>query len=315
LSAQPAEGGPTGAGFVEVEGDVVANALLPGTRLWWLELAVPAECFPAPDPGQFAMLAAPGAEAAELVLSRPFSIARAWDDGASRRLGFLYTRVGRGTDLMTRSVTGAFRVLGPLGRGFPRAGKGPALLVGGGRGTAPLVILAEALEAAGRDVHFLVGARGRADFAGPAEMGARLSRTRVWEASEDGSRGHRGRVLDLFEREPALATALGAEGAELFACGPHGLLAAVQRLGAARGVPVHASVEAHMACGTGICRSCVVPRAAAVPAAVARASSRGRNPEFLLACLDGPVVPGSAVDWARDRETIVSPAFAAGERS
>ena len=290
--------------FVEVEGAVVANAPLPGTRLWWLELDVDPERFPAPEPGQFVMLTPPGAAAAGLLLPRPFSIARAWNPDGQRRLGFLYTRVGRGTDLMSRAAVAApgsdgFRVLGPLGRGFPVGGTGPALLVGGGRGTAPLVLLAEVLEATGRAVHFLVGARGRADFAGPGEMGATLGRTRVWEASEDGSRGHRGRILELFEREEDLARALGTPGAELFACGPHGLLAAVDALGTRHGCATFTSIEAHMACGTGICRSCVVPRPAGGPP-----PPPGANPDYLIACVEGPVVPGGAVDWARDRETV-----------
>jgi dihydroorotate dehydrogenase electron transfer subunit len=139
-------------------------------------------------------------------------------------------------------------------------------------------------------------------------MGARLSRTRIWEAAEDGSRGHRGRVLDLFEREDGLAAALAAPGATLFACGPHGLLAAVHRLGERHGVPAHVSIEAHMACGTGICRSCVVPRPADGPR-----PRPGSNRDYLIACLEGPVVPSSCVDWARDRETIVSPAWSGAD--
>ena len=291
------------APFIEAAGEVVGNAPLPGTHLWWLELAVPPE-FPAPHPGQFVMVTPPGA-AGGLVLPRPFSIARAWEDGGRRILGILYARVGRGTDLMTRAPRGRWTVLGPLGRGFPLEGRGPALLVGGGRGTAPLVILAEALEGGRREVHFLVGARSAADFAGPREMGASLARTHLWEAAEDGSRGHPGRVLDLFVREAALAAALAAPGATVYACGPHGLLAAVHQLGGRHGVPVYASIEAHMACGTGICRSCVVPRPAGGPR-----PPRGANPAYLMACLEGPVVPSGSVDWARDRETIASPAFA-----
>lgn len=290
--------------FVRAHADVVRNEPLPGSHLVWLELAVDA-AFPAPGAGQFAMVTPPGADAAGLTLARPFSIARTRLDGGRRILGILYARVGRGTELMSRSPRGRWTVLGPLGRGFPLAGRGPALLVGGGRGTAPLVLLAEELEAGRRDIHFLVGARGAADFAGPAEMGALLTRTRTWEASEDGSRGHRGRVLELFDREPALAAALAAPGATLYACGPHGLLAAVHRLGVRHGVPAYASIEAHMACGTGICRSCVVPRAADGPRA-----PKGANPEYAIACVEGPVVPAGSVDWERDRPTIVRPAYA-----
>jgi len=51
-----------------------------------------------------------------------------------------------------------------------------------------------------------------------------------------------------------------------------------------------------MACGTGICRSCMVPRSAGGPK-----PRRGQNPEYVVTCLEGPVVPPACVDWARDR--------------
>jgi hypothetical protein len=53
-----------------------------------------------------------------------------------------------------------------------------------------------------------------------------------------------------------------------------------------------------MACGTGICRSCVVPRDARGPK-----PRKGQNAAYLIACLEGPVVPASCIDWARDRAT------------
>jgi len=239
--------------FVETTAEVAANHLLPGTCLWWVELDLPAG-FPEPLPGQFVMVAPEVALAAGQLLLRPFSIARAVRRESGWRIGLLYTRVGRGTDLMRRATTGAWKVLGPLGRGYPTDTKGPYILIGGGRGTAPLVFLAEWLEAKGRTVEFLVGARTAAEWAGPREMGAALVRTRVWAASEDGSRGAKGRVLDLFAHEPVLAETLSAKGATIHACGPHGLLEAVGALSAGLGVPAFVSVEAHMACGTGICR-------------------------------------------------------------
>ncbi|MEP7027115.1 MAG: hypothetical protein ABI960_00840, partial [Candidatus Eisenbacteria bacterium] len=276
---------------------------LPGTRLHWAMLRVPA-AFPEPVPGQFVMLAPNLARAAGQLLSRPFSIARCVADGDGWLLGILYARVGRGTDLMTRASAGAWTVLGPLGRGFPTDARGPALLVGGGRGTAPLVFLAEWLEARGRSCEFLVGARSAADWAGPEEMGARLTRSRVWAACEDGSRGHKGRVLELFALEPALSEALAKPGAAIHACGPHGLLEATGAMGAGFGVPVHVSIEAHMACGTGICRSCMVPRDPAGPR-----PRPGQNASYLVSCLEGPVVPAACVDWARDRDATPAGAY------
>jgi dihydroorotate dehydrogenase electron transfer subunit len=282
--------------FVEVPGEVVQNGLLPGTRLYWALLRVPA-AFPEPTPGQFVMAAPNLARAAGQLLPRPFSIARAVREGDGWILGILYSRIGRGTDLMARATSGTWTVLGPLGRGFDADGKGKALLVGGGRGTAPLVFLAEWLEARGRGCEFLVGARGRADWAGPLEMGAELTRSRIWSATEDGSIGYRGRVLELFAQEPELAEALATKNARIHACGPHGLLAAVGAMGAGFGIPVDVSIEAHMACGTGICRSCMVPRDPKGPR-----PRKGQNPEYLVSCLEGPVVPAACVDWARDRD-------------
>jgi len=281
--------------FVEVAAEVLENAPLPGTRLYWAVLRVPGT-FPEPVPGQFVMVSPNLARAAGQLLSRPFSIARCIPDGDGWKLGILYARVGKGTDLMARAGGGTWTVLGPLGRGFPTEHKGPALLVAGGRGTAPLVFLAEWLEARGRGCEFLIGARTAEDWAGPAEMGATLTRARVWPASEDGSRGHRGRVLELFQDVPELAEALARPGAAIHACGPHGLLAATSAMGVGFGVPVHASIEAHMACGTGICRSCMVPRDPRGPK-----PRPNQNQEYIVSCLEGPVVPGECVDWARDR--------------
>jgi dihydroorotate dehydrogenase electron transfer subunit len=287
---------PVRTAFVETAGTATKNGLIPGTRLWWLELAV-GPAFPEPLPGQFVMLSPPVSRLAGFLLPRPFSIARAVKDGDGWTLGILYSRVGRGTDLMSRAGAGAWSVLGPLGRGFPTAHKGPALLVGGGRGTAPLVFLAEWLEARGKSAEFLVGARSAEDWAGPAEMGVTLARTRVWAASEDGSRGHKGRVLELFAHESELGEALAKPGAAIHVCGPHGLLEATGAMGEGFGVPVHASIEAHMACGTGICRTCVVPRNPDGPK-----PRKTQNARYLISCLEGPVVPATCVDWAKDRE-------------
>jgi dihydroorotate dehydrogenase electron transfer subunit len=289
--------------FAQVDAEVLRNEPLPGTRLWWAELRAPAD-FPEPVPGQFVMVASRLARASGQLLARPFSLARAIRSSEGWTLGILYARVGRGTDLMSRQAGGAWSVLGPLGRGFQVDHKGPALLVGGGRGTAPLVFLAEWLEARGRGCEFLVGARGEADWAGPEEMGVRLTRARIWPATEDGSRGLHGRVLELFAREPLLADALAAKGARIHACGPHGLLAAVGALGQGFGVPVDVSIEAHMACGTGICRSCMVPRASDGPK-----PRKGQNESYLVSCLEGPVVPAACVDWARDRDSTPATAY------
>jgi dihydroorotate dehydrogenase electron transfer subunit len=268
---------------------VVTNALLPGKRHHYAVVEVPDD-FPVPRPGQFVM-AVPAPCPPGLLLRRPMSVARAWREGGRRFLGILYTVSGQGTRELARA-RGAWSVLGPLGNAFPPTA-GPHVLVAGGRGVAPLVRLAEECAARGEPVIFLNGARTAAELVTPAELGARepAAGSIALECTEDGSTGRRGRVLDLLA-VPVVRSAIREPGAAFYGCGPHGLLAAVGEAARPLGAPAWVALEARMACGTGICRSCVVPRAPGSPVP-AGASNRS----FVLACLDGPVVDAAAIDW------------------
>ena len=99
--------------------------------------------------------------------------------------------------------------------------------------------------------------------------------------TDDGSAGRRGLVTDPL---PDLLARTGA--ARVYACGPMPMLAAVSRLSAAAGVPCQVAVEEQMACGTGICFSCVLPVTGVGETRMARS------------CLEGPVFDGTAVAWA-----------------
>lgn len=294
MTPQPASNAASGSPsppWQEATGRIVENALLPGKRHHYAVVEVPAE-FPTPRAGQFVMLA-PAPCPPGLLLRRPMSVARAWREGGRQYLGLLYTVVGLGTRELARPHEG-WSVLGPLGSVYPEA-KGPRILVAGGRGVAPLVFLAEECAARGEPVIFLNGARNAAELVSPEEIGAALTATGSisLEATEDGSRGHHGKVLELLEA-PLVRTAVTRPGAAFYSCGPHGLLAAVGEAARAVGAPAWVALEARMACGTGICRSCVVPRAPGAPV-----PPEATNPAYLLACLDGPVVEAAAVDWER----------------
>jgi dihydroorotate dehydrogenase electron transfer subunit len=99
--------------------------------------------------------------------------------------------------------------------------------------------------------------------------------------TDDGSAGRRGLVTDPL---PDLLARTGA--GQLYACGPMPMLAAVSRVAAAAGVPCQVAVEEQMACGTGICFSCVLPLGPEEPTRMARS------------CLEGPVFDGTAIAWA-----------------
>jgi len=223
---------------------------------------------PAPDPGQFAMLAAAerwgGGADERPFLPRAFSVARRHGDGT---LDFVLEDVGPGTERLGELDAGdAVWLLGPLGRGFapPRSGRRP-VLVGGGVGIAPLMIWQDAL---GGEAVALLGFRDAAHAEGAALLpGARV-------ATDDGSVGHHGLVTEL------LAGALA--GAEVYACGPPPMLEAVRALCAEHDVPAQLALESGMACGFGACFGCVVPT----------------RDGYVRLCVDGPVLE------ARTLETI-----------
>jgi len=218
---------------------------------------------PAPDPGQFAMLAAVerwgGGTDERPFLPRAFSLARRHDDGT---LDFLLEAVGPGTDRLAELDGGDdVWLLGPLGRGFrpPRDRRRP-ILVGGGVGLAPLAILQDAL---GPSTLTLLGFRD----AVLAEGATLLTDPRI--ATDDGSRGHHGLVTEL------LAPELGCDPrTEVYACGPPAMLEAVRTLCAEHGVPAQLALESGMACGYGACFGCVV------------ATKAG----YVRLCVDGPVL-------------------------
>jgi dihydroorotate dehydrogenase electron transfer subunit len=281
---------PVPPGWITSDCRVIRNQALPGRRHYYavVEVAKPDWEVGA---GQFFMIS-PTSDGPTPLLRRPMSVARCWQEGGKTRIGFLYTVEGRGTRALAAEQE-SWALLGPLGRGFPTAGSGPKILIGGGRGVAPLVILAEQFAALGQPVVFLNGARNRSELCTPSDLEAgRFADGSIEESiTEDGSAGARGRVLDLFSKD-RVSDAVNDPRAVFYACGPHGLLEAVGEQAARRGRPAWVAVEAHMACGAGICRTCVIPRAEGSP--VPRGAS---NSKYILACLDGPVVEASSVDW------------------
>jgi dihydroorotate dehydrogenase electron transfer subunit len=188
-------------------------------------------------------------------------------------------------------------VLGPLGRGPCQPGT--PLLVAGGRGVAPLLFAAAELARQGRRCEFLFGARDARHLVALTEARARLGRMggRLHLATDDGSRGLKGTVVDLLER---VAKAVAAPRV-IHACGPHAMLNAVARWGLRHQVPTFLAMESVMACGTGVCRGCPLPRSAATRTRLARhrdqIPSLYGSPEFAMCCTDGPVFAAEDLDW------------------
>jgi dihydroorotate dehydrogenase electron transfer subunit len=244
-------------------------------------------------PGQFVHLLA--TEDRSLPLRRPFSIWRAERPGAGPgTVEVVFDVVGAGTRALARlRPNDVVDALGPLGRPFdPPEEPAGCLLVGGGYGAAPLCFLAAELRARRCRVDVVIGAAtaGRLlDATGAGRLGHSLTVT-----TDDGSAGRRGLVTDPL---PELLAGTGAE--RVYACGPMPMLAAVSRVAAAAGVPCQVAVEEQMACGTGICFSCVLP----VGTGGGSGGLKPSPPEngatrMARSCLEGPVFDGAAIAWA-----------------
>jgi dihydroorotate dehydrogenase electron transfer subunit len=232
------------------------------------------------SPGQFFQLAV---SAPQTILRRPYSAA--WSDPASGRIGFIFNVVGAGSAwLSARHVGHEVDLLGPLGRGFELDGERPAVCIAGGLGVAVFPGVVQALLARGRKVTMLQGARSRAQLL-PAE---RFRGADIQVTTDDGSAGHRGRVVDLLPNLPPPFTGEGQGGGpEIFACGPTPMLQALVDAARRREIPLSAiqvALETPMGCGVGTCLGCAAPR-----------SDGG----YLLTCQDGPCVRADRIDWDR----------------
>jgi len=271
----------------------VAAEVLSNTRLSpdynVLGLAAP-EIAAAAAPGQFLMLKT--GDRLEPLLRRPFSVFEILkQDGRINGLSVLNKRIGPSTRLLFDARPGdRVQCLGPHGRPFvPVSPPDEAWLVAGGVGLAPFATLAEALRARGTHVRLYYGARSGAELFFLEEF-TRLG-VELHLATEDGSRGERGRVTVPLERDlgqvrmKADTTSDGA-GVMVYACGPEPMLAAVAKLAAAHGRQSQVSVERVMGCGLGGCYSCVIPIRTA-----------GGRPHYVRSCIAGPTFRGDEIEW------------------
>ena len=230
---------------------------------------------PAPEPGQFYMLATEagwGGADGRPYLPRAFSFARC-NDAA---LAFLLEAIGPGTERLAAADPGdGIWVTGPLGIGFTPPERGRPLLVGGGIGAAPLLALLGGSDPGweGSDPSdcVLLGFRS-AEY---AEASKYFPDAQI--ATDDGSVGLHGFVTELLREE------LDRDGdATIYACGPPPMLEAVRAIAAEREVPAQLAMESGMACGFGACMGCVVPT---------------RN-GYVRLCVDGPVVDAAELESA-----------------
>jgi dihydroorotate dehydrogenase electron transfer subunit len=241
----------------------------------YVELALDApEIAERAQPGQFVAFAVGGSTSA-MLLRRSIAISGAADGAVT----VVVAPHGDGSTWLTERQPGdVVDVVGPLGRPYPLPEPGAsALVVGGGYGAAALVGLAALLGARGSVVTAVAGAATAERLCSVEELG---DLAEVHVLTDDGSAGRQGMVtLAVGELLPKADV--------VYACGPMPMLHAVAAAATAAGKPSYVAVEEAMACGIGVCMTCVLP--------VVGADGRSR---FARSCTEGPVFGGDRVRFA-----------------
>ncbi len=233
----------------------------------WLETELAKEV----RPGQF-IAVYPGDKS--MLLPRPISICET--DRIRGALRIVYRVAGKGTEEFSHCRAGDFlQILGILGNGYPlEAAEGKtALLLGGGIGIPPLLELAKDLRNCKKQI--VLGYRdGRLFLKEDMEKYGE-----VFFATEDGSSGVKGTVLDAVEQYRLKPDVI-------YSCGPMPMLRAIKRYAREKGIPAFISLEERMACGVGACLGCVCPTSHK------DSHSHVNNARI---CTDGPVFPAEDV--------------------
>ena len=237
-------------------------------------------------PGNFVAISV-GGENSAMVLRRAFAIYRASDRGAGQ--GFIDLVIaphGSGSRWFTSLPVGSkVDLVGPLGTAFGIPTEPVrALLIGGGYGSAPLFGLSEILKNRGCRVEMILGASVAAKIYAPLE--GKRSVNGLTITTEDGSAGIKGRVTDVLEK------IIDENQIELiYSCGPMGMLQAITKISEKKNVQHQCSIEESMACGIGVCMTCVIP-------------IRGNDGVIKMrrTCIDGPVVDSDLVIWDSARK-------------
>ena len=232
-------------------------------------------------PGNFVAINV-GGESSGMILRRAFAISRV---SVSATFGgtmeIIAAPHGQGSKWLCAQGEGAILdIVAPLGTAFGIPTEPvPVLLVGGGYGSAPLFGLAEVLNARGCRVDMLLGASTASKIYAPMEGKRAVNSMRIF--TEDGSMGQTGRVTDPI---PEIIKDLDV--AVVYSCGPMPMLAAITKITDSLSVVHQCAVEEAMACGIGVCMTCVLP-----------VENEDGKILMLRSCIDGPVMDGSKVQW------------------
>ena len=239
----------------------------------------------AAKPGNFVAISV-GGESSQLVLRRAFARYRTFDRGASGGLlEIVVAPHGAGSTWLANQQPGMkIDLIAPLGTAFGIPTEPVrALLVGGGYGSAPLFGLSDVLKNRGCRVDMVIGASTAMKIYAPLDGKRSVSSLTI--TTEDGSTGKTGKVTDVL-REIITSNEIDI----VYSCGPMGMLEAINNITEGFNLMHQCSIEESMACGIGVCMTCVLP-------------IKGEDGQIrmLRSCIDGPVVAGESVIWSAKR--------------
>ena len=224
-----------------------------------------------------------GGDSSSMILRRAFAISRVSVNSTfGGTMELIAAPHGQGSKWLCAQGEGAvLDIVAPLGTAFGIPTEPvPVLLVGGGYGSAPLFGLAEVLNARGCRVDMLLGASTASKIYAPMEGKRAVNSMRIY--TEDGSMGQVGRVTD-----PIAEIIKDLDIAVVYSCGPMQMLSAITKITESLAVVHQCAVEEAMACGIGVCMTCVLP-----------VENEDGTVSMLRSCIDGPVMDGSKVQWS-----------------
>ena len=232
-------------------------------------------------PGNFVAISV-GGDASRMILRRAFAISRTSESSQyGGTMELIVAPHGSGSKWLCSQNEGSeIDIVAPLGTAFGIPTQPiSALLIGGGYGSAPLFGLAEVLKSRGCRVDMLLGASVGSKIYAPMEGKRSVNSLKIY--TEDGSMGEHGRVT-----ENLLAIVEDRNIDVIYSCGPMAMLRAITELTSSTGVIHQCAVEESMACGIGICMTCVLP-----------VTNAEGTTSMVRSCIDGPVMDGSTVRW------------------
>jgi len=233
-------------------------------------------------PGNFVAINV-GGDSSRMILRRAFAISRVSINSTfGGTMEIIAAPHGQGSKWLCAQGEGVvLDIVAPLGTAFGIPTEPVSvLLVGGGYGSAPLFGLAEVLNARGCRVDMLLGASTASKIYAPMEGKRAVNSMRIF--TEDGSMGQAGRVTD-----PIAEIIKDLDIAVVYSCGPMAMLSAITKITDAHSIVHQCAVEEAMACGIGVCMTCVLP-----------VENEDGTVSMLRSCIDGPVMDGSKVQWS-----------------